>query len=92
MKLKRLVIPLLCFSGIALAAPDCGADRCEFDQQRGASVAYRGEDLTADEAFALQSTQYVETEMSALCMQPQSEQNRFLHAAHALHCDGRDRQ
>jgi hypothetical protein len=92
MKLKFITVLLLCFSGTALAASDCGAKRCEFDPQRGASAAYRGDDLTADEAYALQSTKYVETEMSALCMPPQSERNRFLHAAYALHCEGRARQ
>jgi hypothetical protein len=92
MKLKFIPLLLIGFSGIALAAPDCGADRCEFDQQRGAYVAYRHDDTTADEAFALHSTKYVETEMSALCMQPQSDSNQFMHAAYALHCKGRERQ
>jgi hypothetical protein len=90
--MKSIAVLLIGFSGIALAAPDCGADRCEFDQQRGTYAAYQGDDLTADEAFALQSTQYAETEMSALCMQPQSEKNPFLHAAYALHCQGRQRR
>lgn len=90
--MKIITALLLCFSGIALAAPDCGAERCEFDQQRGVYVDYRKDDLTADEAFALQSAKYVETEMSALCMQPQSDRNQFMHAAYALHCAGRERQ